>query len=76
MEEQSPKKRKRLILLSAGLVDSLLGGVVLLIYFGILPLDISSFDIPHWVIGLLGGIWFFSGLGVLTYQLTKTQVPE
>lgn len=76
MEEQSPQKRKRLILLGAGLVDSLLGGGVLLIYFGILPFDISSFDIPRWVIGLLGGIWFFSGIGVLTYQLTKTQTPE
>lgn len=76
MEEQSPQKRKRLILLGAGLVDSLLGGGVLLIYFGILPFDISSFDIPRWVIGLLGGIWFFSGIGVLTYQLTKTQAPE
>lgn len=75
MEEQSPQKRKRLILLGAGLVDSLLGGGVLLIYFGILPFDISSFDIPRWVIGLLGGIWFFSGIGVLTYQLTKTQPP-
>lgn len=76
MEEQSPQKRKRLILMIMGLIDSLLGGVVLLIYFGILPFDISSFDIPRWVIGLLGGIWFFSGLGVLTYQLTKTQPPE
>ena len=76
MEEQSPQKRKRLIMFSVGLIDSMLGGIVLLIYFGILPFDISGFGIPNWVIGLLGGIWFFSGLGVLTYQLTKTQPPE
>jgi hypothetical protein len=63
-----------LIIVSA--VDTLLSGIVLLIYFGFLPVDISSWGIPPWVIGLVGGLWFVSALIVLVYQLTKTESIE
>lgn len=49
-----PNKRNILIIVSA--VDALLGGIVLLIYFGFLPVDISSWGIPRWIIGLIGGV--------------------
>ena len=65
-------KRKLLILVSA--IDTILSGIVLLIYFGFLPVDISGWDIPRWVIGLIGGIWFVGALAVLVYQLTKPDV--
>jgi hypothetical protein len=67
-------KRKVLILVSV--VDMVLSGIVLLIYFGFLPVDMSSWDIPRWVIGLIGGIWFVGALAVLVYQLTKTDMSE
>jgi len=63
-----------LIIVSA--VDVLLSGFVLLIYFGLLPIDISSWGVPRWVIGLVGGLWFVSALIVLVYQLTKTETIE
>ena len=69
-----PNKRMLLIIVSA--VDVLLSGFVLLIYFGLLPIDISSWGIPRWVIGLVGGLWFASALAVLVYQLTKTETSE
>ena len=69
-----PNKRMLLILVSG--IDVLLAGVVLLIYFGLLPIDISSWGIPRWVIGLIGGLWFVSALAVLAYQLTKTETSE
>ncbi len=69
-----PNKRTILIIVSA--IDSLLGGTVLLIFFDFLPVDISSWGIPPWVIGLVGGIWFLSALAVLVYHVTKTDVPE
>ena len=69
-----PSKRTLLIIVSA--VDALLSGIVLLIYFGLLPIDISSWGIPRWVIGLVGGVWFVSALAVLVYQLTKTETSE
>jgi len=69
-----PNKRLLLIIVSA--VDALLSGVVLLIYFGFLPVDISGLGVPRWVVGLVGGLWFVSALIVLVYQLTKTETIE
>lgn len=65
-------KRKVLILASA--VDLILSGIVVLIYFGLFPVDISGWGIPRWVIGLVGGVWFVGALVVLVYQLTKTDI--
>lgn len=59
-----------------GLIDSVIGGAILLIYFGVLPIDISALDTPRWIVGLVGAIWFFSGLGVLVYQLSRTDLIE
>ena len=69
-----PNKRMLLIIVSA--VDMVLSGIVLLIYFGFLPIDLSGLSVPRWVVGLVGGLWFVSALGVLVYQLTKTDVSE
>ncbi|MBL8099648.1 MAG: hypothetical protein JNK81_10725 [Anaerolineales bacterium] len=61
---------KRMIFMISGGMDALLGAVVLLIYFGIIPIDL---DIPRWIIGVLGGILFFSGVAVFTYFFTKSE---
>lgn len=67
---------KRTILIIVGAVDALLGGAVLLIYFGFLPVDISGWGIPRWIVGAVGGIWFFSALAVVAYQLAKPDISE
>lgn len=72
--EDPQNKRKILILVSA--VDAILGAVVLLIYFGLFPVDISGWGIPRWIIGLIGGVWFLSAIAILAYQLTKTDISE
>ena len=69
-----PNKRMILIIVSA--IDVLLSGIVLLIYFGFLPIDIASWGIPRSVIGVVGGLWFVAALAVLVYQLTKTETSE
>ncbi len=74
MDNSQLSKRTILIVISA--VDAFLGGAVLLIYFGFLPIDISSWGIPRWVIGLVGGVWFLSAIAILAYQLTKTDVSD
>jgi hypothetical protein len=71
-----PRPNKRTLLIIVSAVDALLSGIVLLIYFGFLPIDISSWGVPRWVIGLVGGLWFVSALVVLVYQLTKTEISE
>ena len=65
-----------MLLIIVGLVDMVLSGAILLIYFGVLPIDISEWGIPRWVIGLIGGIWFLSALGLVAYQLTRTDITE
>jgi len=70
--DSQPNKRTILIVVSA--IDSVLGGVVLLIYFGFLPIDISGMGVPRWVVGLVGGVWFLSAIAILVYQLTKTNM--
>jgi len=72
----NPQPNKRMLLIIVSVVDAALSGIVLLIYFGFLPIDISSWGIPRWVIGLVGGLWFASALAVLVYQLTKTETSE
>ena len=67
-------RRKIMILVSA--FDLVISGIVLLLYFGLLPIDISAWGIPRWVVGLVGGIWFLSALGILTYQLTRTDISD
>lgn len=72
--DSQPNKRTILILVSA--VDAVLGGIVLMIYFGFLPVDISSWGLPRWVIGAAGGVWFLSAIAILLYQLTKTDISK
>lgn len=66
-----PQTRRKILILASA-VDLVLSGIVVLIYFGLFPVDISGWGIPRWVIGLVGGVWFVGALVVLVYQLTKT----
>lgn len=75
MDPNSPQTR-RLLLIIASAIDAVIAGIVLLIYFGFLPIDISGLGIPRNVIGIIGGIWFFGALGLLAHQLTRTDLSE
>jgi hypothetical protein len=70
------QSNKRLIFIIVSAIDVVLSGIVLSIYFGFLPVDLSSLGIPRWVVGVVGAIWFMAALGFLVYQLTKTDVSE
>jgi len=72
----NPEPNKRTVFIIAGIMDSIIGGGILLIYFGLLPIDISGWGIPRWLIGVIGGVWFLSAVGFLVYQLTKTNISE
>lgn len=66
-----PQTRRKVLILASA-VDLILSGIVVLIYFGLFPVDISNWGIPRWVVGAVGGVWFAGSLAVLVYQLTKT----
>ena len=72
----NPQPNKRTLLIIVSAVDAILSGIVLLIYFGFLPIDISSWGIPRWIIGVVGGLWFLAAIAVLIYQVTKTEISE
>lgn len=70
-----PKSRRKFIILVSA-VDAVISGVILLIYFGFLPVDLSRLGIQHWFVGLIGGLWFIASLAILTYQLTRTDISD
>jgi ABC-type branched-subunit amino acid transport system permease subunit len=67
MENQN---MKRIVFMISGAIDALLGAVALLIYFNVIPVDLG---VPRWVIGVLGGVLFFSGVAVFTYFFTRSE---
>ena len=75
MHPNDPQTRRRLLILVSA-IDAAISGIVFLIYFGFLPIDISGLGIPRWIIGVIGGVWFAGALAVLVYQLTKTDGIE
>lgn len=75
-EEMNKAQQWRLVFLISGLTDAVLGGIALLIFFGAIPLDYAGAGLPRWMFGAFGAVLFFSGIGVLTYQLTRTDNPE
>ena len=70
-DNQTPEQRIRLIFMSIGAINALIGAVIILIYFGLLPIDISYPAIPNWVIGVLGATWFLSGVGVVAFAAMR-----
>lgn len=70
------KQAGRIVLMISSAMDSLLGAIVLLLYFGILPFDISGWGIPRWIIGAVGAVLFFSGIAIFTYISTRTDASE
>ena len=75
MNNNNPQTKRRILILVSA-IDAFLSGIVLLIYFGFLPIDISSRGISRGMIGWIGGAWFIVALAVLVYQLTRTDVTE
>ena len=65
-----------MIFIIVGIVDAILSRVILLLYFGVPPIDISEWGVPRWVIGVIGAVWFLSAVGFLAYQLTRTDSSE
>jgi hypothetical protein len=70
----SNTRRKILILVSA--IDAAISGIVLLMYFGFIPVNLSGLGVPRQVIGWIAGIWFLIALAILVYQLTRTDILE
>lgn len=70
-EGPNPKRTRRYVLIISGATDVLLGTAILLVGFGFFPIDIGDYGLPVWVILLVGGLTFISGLWMVAYNYSR-----
>lgn len=74
MDNHNPSRRnKRLVFMISGGLDALIGGALLLIGFGLLPVDVSNFGMENWHVNLIGAVMFLLGAGTFAYNLSRLE---
>jgi membrane-bound ClpP family serine protease len=66
-----PNRTKRIAFMISGATDALLGAILLLIGFGLLPVELASYGFQNWHAILLGGILFAVGIWFVAYNLSR-----
>jgi len=70
----SPSNRnKRLAFMISGITDALIGAVLLLIGFGLLPVEVTKYGFENWHANLLGAVLFILGTGTFAYNLSRLE---
>lgn len=64
-----------MFLVASGM-DMFLGGLGLLLYFGILPFDLDGLGFPQWTVGAIGAVLLLSGVIVFSYIISATEPSE
>ena len=67
----TPEESMRLIVMSVGAINALLGTAMLLIYMGLMPVNISYLEIPNRVVGIIGATWLLTGISVVAFAVTS-----
>jgi hypothetical protein len=75
MSARNPQPSRK-VLTGASVIDVVLSGSLLLIYFGVLSVGISGWNISRQVLGSTAAIWFVGALAILVYPLIKTDTAE
>jgi len=65
------KRTRRYVLIISGATDALLGAAISLAGLGFFPIDIPGFGLPSWVIMLVGGLIFASGIWMVAYNYSR-----
>ncbi|HET6594030.1 MAG TPA: hypothetical protein VFG81_00300 [Anaerolineales bacterium] len=73
MNHQAPNRTRRIAFILSGAIDALIGGILLLIGFGILPLDVTQYGVQNWQVNLLGAVLFLLGAGTFAYNLSRLE---
>ena len=71
MNKDSPNRARRIVLMISGGIDALIGAIMLLIGFGLLPVDVNRYGVENWHVNLLGAVMFLLGAGVFAYNLSR-----
>jgi hypothetical protein len=67
----SPNRAKRLAFTISGATDALIGGILLLVGFGFLPVEVTDYGFQNWHAILLGGLLFTTGMGFVVYNISR-----
>ncbi len=74
MNNSSPPNRtRRLAFIISGMTDALIGAAILLIGFGIVPIDVSDYGLPRWLVILLGAVMAVVGASVAIYNFSRLE---
>lgn len=73
MNKNSPNRARRIAFMISGAFDALIGGILLLIGFGFLPLEVSNFGMENWHVNLIGAVMFLLGTGTFAYNLSRLE---
>ncbi len=74
--EKSPTRTRTLAFLISGLIDCIFGGILLLSWLEILPLDLTGLGLTRGWVGFIGAVLAVSGVVVVAYQLTRIREPD
>ena len=74
MKNNPPQRTRRIAFIISGIIDAVIGGILLLIGFGLLPLDVTEYGMQAWHVNLLGGAMFL--LGALTFAYNLSRLDE
>lgn len=73
MEENPSHRNKRLVFMISGIADALIGALLLLIGFGLLPVDVTKYGLESWHVILTGTVMFIIGVGTFAYNLSRLE---
>lgn len=68
-----PSRNKRIVFILNGVIDALIGAIILLIGFGLLPVDIADYGLPAWLVTLVGGFMFIMGAWMAAYNYSRLE---
>jgi hypothetical protein len=74
--DKNAARTRRLAFLLSGLMDCILGAVLILVRLNLLSINLSQLGIPLSWVGLIGAVMAASGVIVVVYQLTRLMEPD
>jgi membrane-bound ClpP family serine protease len=66
-------RNKRFAFMISGITDAVIGAVLLLIGFGLLPVEVTKYGFENWHVNLLGAVMFILGIGTFAYNLSRLE---
>ncbi|HSA99591.1 MAG TPA: hypothetical protein VLE49_02995 [Anaerolineales bacterium] len=73
MNNKPPNKTQRMALMISSGMDALLGSILLLIGFHVVPVDVTQYGFENWHAILSGGLFFIIGVLVFAYNFSRIE---